>query len=112
MSALTDADRLTDQDSLVRFRQPFEVALVIAVLRETLLGVACQSTLLPSAAPPIRCAIIVGTRPEQSPSPPTESVRGGPSARIAKRATRPGLRRTHGVHSEAYDEMLGWVRNL
>jgi hypothetical protein len=22
-----------------------------------------------------------------------------------------GLRRTHGVHSEAYDEMLGWVRN-
>jgi hypothetical protein len=37
MSALTDADRLTDQDSLVRFRQPFEVkaALVIAVLRET-----------------------------------------------------------------------------
>jgi hypothetical protein len=37
MSALTDADCLTYQDSLVRFRQPFEVkaALVIAVLRET-----------------------------------------------------------------------------
>jgi hypothetical protein len=37
MSALTDADCLTDQNSLVRFRQPFEVkaAFVIAVLPQT-----------------------------------------------------------------------------
>jgi hypothetical protein len=73
-------------------------------------GVACQSTLLPSAAPPIRCAIIVGTRPEQSPSPPTESVRGGPSARIETRnsarssshARRPlrGVRRNVGLAAQ------------
>jgi glutathione S-transferase len=64
---LTDADCLTDQNSLICFRQPFEVkaAFVIAVLRETakakaathrapsasLLGVACQSTCFLHIAP-------------------------------------------------------------